>query len=220
MNSLDLALIGNGAIGALVDSIGEIVWTCVPRFDGDPVFCTLLRARTDETSFGFFAVELEHCAASTQDYLVNTPVLVTTLTSADGAAIEITDFAPRFHQHGRVFSPMMLVRMIRRIAGSPRIRIRMRPAHHYGCDAATAVPGSNHIRYLGGSPPLRVTTDAPVTTLIEESYFILHDDVALLFGTDETVAGNVGEIARHFLAETTTDWQEWVRSLAIPFEWQ
>lgn len=37
-NSLDLGLIGNCRIGALVDERGEIVWSCMPRFDGDPLF--------------------------------------------------------------------------------------------------------------------------------------------------------------------------------------
>jgi hypothetical protein len=38
MRSLDLALIGNGRIGLLVDGEGTIVWGCFPRFDGDPHF--------------------------------------------------------------------------------------------------------------------------------------------------------------------------------------
>ena len=58
MTSLDLALIGNGTIGALVDPLGEVVWACFPRFDGDPAFCSLLRERTREGDFGFLAVEL------------------------------------------------------------------------------------------------------------------------------------------------------------------
>ncbi len=40
--NLDLALIGNGAIGLLVDSTGAVVWGCFPRFDGDATFCALL----------------------------------------------------------------------------------------------------------------------------------------------------------------------------------
>ena len=40
--SLDLALIGNCAISALVDKRGAIVWCCAPRFDGDPIFHSLL----------------------------------------------------------------------------------------------------------------------------------------------------------------------------------
>ena len=40
--SLDLGLIGNCTIGALVDCAGAVVWCCMPRFDGDPVFHALL----------------------------------------------------------------------------------------------------------------------------------------------------------------------------------
>jgi hypothetical protein len=43
-NSLDLALIGNCQVGALIDSAAEIVWYCLPRFDGDPVFSSLAGA--------------------------------------------------------------------------------------------------------------------------------------------------------------------------------
>lgn len=43
-NSLELGLIGNSQIGALIDKQGEIVWCCLPRFDGDPVFCLFLKS--------------------------------------------------------------------------------------------------------------------------------------------------------------------------------
>ncbi len=41
--SLDLGIVGNGSISALIDRRGSIVWCCVPAFDGDPVFCALLQ---------------------------------------------------------------------------------------------------------------------------------------------------------------------------------
>ena len=40
--TLELGLIGNGSITALVDARGRIVWGCFPQFDGDPAFCALL----------------------------------------------------------------------------------------------------------------------------------------------------------------------------------
>src|SRR5581483_5646037 len=58
MTSLDLGLVGNGTIGALVDPHGEVVWACFPRFYCDPWFCSLLRAHAGDDDFGFFAVEL------------------------------------------------------------------------------------------------------------------------------------------------------------------
>ncbi len=220
MTSLDLGLVGNGTVGALVNPRGDIVWACFPRFDGDPAFCSLLRERARDEDFGFCAVELIERVADEQAYLTNTPVLVTRLSDRSGGCIEITDFAPRFARHGRVFCPMMLVRQIKRVAGTPRVRLRVRPAHHYGRHRADLTSGSNHIRYVGGDAVLRLTTDAPVTTVMEEQPFFLEETVTLLLGPDETVQGGVAEVGRHFLEETVVDWREWVSSLAIPFEWQ
>ena len=35
---IDLGVIGNCCIGALIDRHAQIVWCCLPRLDGDPVF--------------------------------------------------------------------------------------------------------------------------------------------------------------------------------------
>lgn len=45
MGNLDLGLIGNCSIGALVDKRAKIVWCCLPRYDGDPVFHQLMEAQ-------------------------------------------------------------------------------------------------------------------------------------------------------------------------------
>ncbi len=220
MMSLDLALIGNGTVGALVDPLGEVVWACFPRFDGDPAFCSLLRERTRDDDFGFLAVELLDCARQEQEYLVNTPILVTRLYDRAGGGVEITDFAPRFRHYGRMFCPMMLVRQVRRVAGNPRVRVRVRPARDYGRHRADITCGSNHVRYVGSELALRLTTDVPITAVVEENPFFLEHAVTLLLGPDETVQGAVADIGGRFLEETTFYWREWVRSLGIPFEWQ
>lgn len=220
MNSLDLGLIGNGAISGLLNPHGDFVWACFPRFDGDPAFCSLLRERTGDGDFGIYDVELLDRVRTEQAYVENTPVLVTRLYDSTGGVIEVTDFAPRFRQHDRMFCPMVLVRRIRRMAGNPRIRIRLRPACQYGRQAVEHTRGSNHVRYLGGPVVLRLTTDASITAIMEATPHFLEHEVTLLLGPDETVPGAVAEIARHFHDETVGYWREWVRHLAIPFEWQ
>ncbi len=220
MTSLDLALVGNGTIGALIDPVGEIVWACLPRFDGDPTFCSLLQPRTPRPAFGFFGVDVIDAAGHEQEYLANTPILVTRLHDRQGGAVEITDCAPRFRQYGRMFCPMTLVRQIRRVAGNPRVRVRLRPAHHGGAEAMSTTCGSNHIRYVGTDLVLRLTTDASVTAIGEENPFFLEDTITLLLGPDETVQGSVADVGRRFLEETVAYWREWVRYLGIPFEWQ
>ena len=220
MSSLDLALIGNGTISALVDRAAEIVWACVPRFDGDPMFCTLLRHPPSDDDSGVFAIDLIGAVRYEQEYMTNTPILVTRAYGADGSAIEIVDFMPRFHDHGRVFCPMTLVRTVRRIAGKPRVRIRLRPACDYGRQEPTRTYGSHHIRYQVGTLGVRVTMDVPVTAVLEANVFFLDDDATFVLGPDETVQGAVPEVGRHLFEETVAYWRGWVRSLAIPFEWQ
>jgi GH15 family glucan-1,4-alpha-glucosidase len=217
MKTLDLALIGNCNIGALVDARATINWGCFPRLDGDPVFCSLLK---DTDDYGFFAVELADCERTEQHYLENTAILVTRLYDRQGNAVEVTDFAPRFGQHGRTFRPMMLVRRVRRLSGSPRLILRVRPACDDGASRPTVTSGSHHIRYVAPTLTLRLTTDASLTSIMQETSFFLEDTITLLLGADETVHEGAGEVGRRFLDETTQYWREWVRNLAIPFEWQ
>ena len=217
MRTLDLALIGNGTVGALVDAQANITWGCFPRFDGDPVFCALLK---DTDDYGFFAVELADCERAEQHYLENTAILVTRLYDRHGGAVEVTDFAPRFGQYGRLFRPMMLVRRLRRLGGSPRLMLRLRPACDDGAARPATTRGSNHIRYMAPALTLRLTTDASLTAILQETPFFLDDSITLILGADETVHEAPGEVGRRFFEETAQYWREWVRILAIPYEWQ
>ena len=220
MRSLDLALIGNGAIGLLVDTIGTIVWGCFPRFDGDTTFCALLDDPPPGEERGIYAVELLDLARTEQAYVANTAVLVTRLFDASGGALEMTDCVPRFIQHGRAFHPVTHVRTLRRLAGNPRVVVRLRPATGYGRAQPAVTVGSSHIRYVMPGVTLRLTTDASLTAILEERPFFLSDTITLLLGTDETVPSAVDEVGRRFIEETAKYWRDWVRHLAIPFEWQ
>src|ERR1039458_10280589 len=128
-SSLDLAVIGNGRTAALDEPSGRIVWWCLPRYDGDPVFCRLL-AGTEEK--GFTDVMLDGQVEVRSEYMRNTAIVVTELVDGNGGAVRITDFAPRFHHYGRTFRPPQLVRIVEPIAGMPRVTIRFRATHRYG----------------------------------------------------------------------------------------
>ncbi len=218
MSSLDLGLIGNCGISALVDPTGRIVWSCMPRFDSDPIFCGLLRNAQD--NLGTFTLEMENQARVEQKYLRNTAILVTTLYDQAGGAVEITDFAPRFHQFGRIFYPMMIVRRLRLLAGSPVIRICLEPTHDYGAGVPAVTFGSNHIRYVSPQLALRLTTDASITAVLEQLPFVLNHDITLILGPDETMTEAPGEAGQRFFNATRNYWHDWVRFLGIPFEWQ
>lgn len=217
MASLELGIIGNCTISALIDRSGTVVWSCFPRFDGDPLFCKLL---DEEGERGFYGVELDDLAEVEQSYLPNTAVLVTRLTDRNGDGVEISDFAPRFQQFGRTFRPTTLMRIIKPFGETPRIRIRLRPVFHYGRHAPQITRGSNHIRYVGVDTSLRLTTNAPLTYLLEETPFILEDQIVLMLGPDESLRGPVLETGREFLEQTIGYWRALTMRLSVPFEWQ
>jgi GH15 family glucan-1,4-alpha-glucosidase len=219
MSSLDLALIGNCTLGALIDRKGRVVWACLPRFDGDPVFCSLLKD-DGEPDFGFYEVELIDFVRSEQVYRRNSAALLTKLYDSKGGCIEITDFAPRFKMYGRTFRPIMIMRHVRPVTGTPRIRVRLRPAYNYGAARPTITRGSNHIRYVMPDTTLRLTTDAPVDYVLGEEPFLLDDPISLILGPDESIPEAVNDISRDYFEQTEGYWLEWCRYLAVPFEWQ
>jgi len=220
--SLDLGVIGNCSFGALIDREARIVWSCMPRFDSDPVFCQLLNDghAVEKGVHGVYQIMLAGLARSEQTYVRNTAVLVTRLYDSNGGAIEVTDFAPRFFQFGRQFRPTMIVRIVRPIAGAPRIRVILRPAHGYGAHGPEITHGSNHIRYVAPPITLRLTTDAPLAYLLGEIEFGLEEPITLILGPDETLTRPVAETGRDFCEKTIDYWRGWSRTLALPFEWQ
>jgi len=220
--NLDLAVIGNCQIGALIDQRARIVWSCMPRPDSDPVFCALLGGADDATPAqqGLAEVVLADLSHTEQFYLDNTAIVVTRLHDLHGNCVEIRDFAPRFYQYGRTFRPVMLVRSLRPVAGTPRIRIRLRPSHSWGEHRPEVTFGSNHVRYVMPHMTLRLTTDASVATVLDEASFLLNRPLHLLLGPDETLPEAPEDAAARLFTQTRNYWRNWVRSLAIPFEWQ
>src|SRR3546814_15730534 len=120
--SLELGVIGNGSIAALIDNRARIVWCCLPRFDDDASFCALLSPQTEG---GDWAIDLEDFERAEQNYRPNTAVLVTRLFDRQGGAIEVVVFAARHRLTGRLYHPVMQTRRFHPHTGGARRR-RMR----------------------------------------------------------------------------------------------
>jgi GH15 family glucan-1,4-alpha-glucosidase len=214
---LDLAVIGNGRTAALLEPASRLVWWCFPRFDGDPIFCRLLAGDEEK---GFTDVVLDGMVEFSSDYVRNTALVSTTLTDRKGAAVRITDFAPRFRAYDRTFRPPQLVRIIEPVAGLPRITIRFRPTSRYGIAMPFKSIGSNHITYRGSDVVIRLTTDAPLSYIDREAPFVLTRPVYLVMGTDEPFPADLATTCREFADRTRDYWTEWVRRLSIAYDWQ
>jgi GH15 family glucan-1,4-alpha-glucosidase len=215
--TMDLWPIGNCQVSALVDATGRFVWGCVPRVDGDPAFTALLDRDDPET--GYWAIEMEGTTRTVQYYLRNTPILVTRHEDDRGNAVEITSFAPRFDRNGRPYRPTGYARIVRPVAGTPRIRMALRVATNWG-EPTSITAGSNHIRYLMRDVTLRLTTTASIDRLRLEHFFRLERTLHFFLGPDESFAGRLPDELDVMLERTAHEWRHWVRGLAIPLEWQ
>jgi len=206
----DLGIIGNCQFSALIERTGCIVWCCLPRFDSEPVFSTLL----DAGEGGYFQVGPADGSVGTQHYLDNTNILETIFDTPDGG-VRILDFAPRFSQYDRTFRPTQIIRIVEPRCGTPRIRVVCEPRLGWSKKHPSRMLGSNHIRFDGLPAQLRLTTDIPISylagqpfALTERCYFVLTWGIPI----EEPLA----PLCERFLQETTRYWQRWVKECDVP----
>jgi GH15 family glucan-1,4-alpha-glucosidase len=122
----DMGLIGDGATSALVGLDGSIPWLCLPRFDSEPLFCSLL----DHDRGGCFPVAPDEVVEARQRYEPDTAVLITELRSPTGLVAvmdamalrpgsDLSDDAPG-GRHELIRSAVVL-------DGSVRLRVELEP---------------------------------------------------------------------------------------------
>jgi len=212
--NLELGVVGNGTVAALIDEGATCVWMCLPRLDGEPVFNALLSGE------GRFSISLADCKIERQAYRRNEAILETILEAEDGSAIKVTDFSPRFYDRGRIFRPASLVRRVTPLKGMPRISVNISAEATQGTRDVEPKRGVSHIRFPDDNTGFRVTTDAPVSYIMAGREFVLDREIHFLLGPDETVSDAVGAIAQDWEKRTDEHWRRWARRLATPPEWQ
>jgi GH15 family glucan-1,4-alpha-glucosidase len=206
-------LIGNCQISALVGHDGSIDWLCLPRPDSEPVFGKLI-----DPAGGNFSIQFSNAEAQTneQKYLENTNILITEMEDASGARFRIIDFCPRFEQYGRMFRPLMVVRIVEPLKGTPMIRVNCKPVNGWSKESVGHALGSNHLRFDMRQDSLRVTTNMPLTYLSEGTPFILKEKTyfAITWGTP--IQDDLNEVCERFLLHTRDYWRTWVKHCSIP----
>lgn len=217
---MNYGVIGNCQVAALIDEQARFVWACLPRPDGDPVFSCLLQKEGGDSRTGVFAVDLVDLTRTEQEYMRNSAIIETRLYDSHGGVVRVVDFAPRFRSRGRVFRPMMFVRTVEPLAGRPTLRLRLRPTSGFGERSPLGIGGSHHIRFDADGLHYRMTTDASLAALQEDRPIVLERPLHFILGPDETLQESPAALAREFLGSTLSYWQEWVRTLAVPADWQ
>jgi GH15 family glucan-1,4-alpha-glucosidase len=96
----------------------------------------------------------------------------------------------------------------------------LRPRCDNGADDPQRVAGSHHIRFLSAALNYRVTTNSSLSPLLDETAFVLGAPLAFILAPDETIEETPLNLARSWFEETRAYWHEWIRGLAVPFDWQ
>ena len=176
--------------------------------------------KTGDSVGGVFAVDLQNMTGAARSYVRNTAIVETVLSDAQGHSLRITDFCPRFRARGRNFRPMAVVRLIEPLEGRPTIKVRLRPRCDHGADDPQVIAGSHHIRFSSAALNYRVTTNSSLSPLLDETAFVLGAPLAFILAPDESIEETPLRLALSWLEETRGYWHEWIRGLAVPFDWQ
>jgi GH15 family glucan-1,4-alpha-glucosidase len=210
-HTYNTGIIGNCAFLAHVSTNTNVEWLCWPRFDSTFIFGGLL----DKKKGGEFSILPQVEYTSHQYYLENTNILVTEITLKTGESYRVTDFAPRYHYNQRYYKPLMLIRKIEAINGSPRIKVKCSPVSDYGKIKLNVNRGSNHIQFLGGEENIRLTTNIPISYVFDEHAFVLNEPKYLVLTYGEPLEAPLISTAERFLRETTQYWQTWIKHSSI-----
>ncbi len=208
-------LIGNCQTAALIYHDASIDWLCFPRPDSPPVFGRLL-----DPEGGSFRIEAQDLASTDQSYLDNTNILITRLHTQDGSELKITDFCPRFSQHGRMFRPNALFRIVEPVSGSPTIQVSCRPVNGWDRTWVNPVRGNNHLRFDIGGESLRLLTNMPLTYLCDGTSFALKEPLYFGLTWGLGIEDDLVRTTQSFLEQTKEYWRTWVKQCSIPSLYQ
>jgi GH15 family glucan-1,4-alpha-glucosidase len=203
--------IGNGRIIALVGPDTSIDWLCLPRFDSPSVFARLL----DQERGGSWAFRPVEQWRATAGYVRNTNVIRTEIDMADGR-LEVFDFAPRTMQGLKIDAPIELCRLLRPLAGTPRVRVHLDPRPDYARASVEMVASGQGLEVVGGPTRLYVASNVPAPYLQDGAAIRIDRPTffALSSGKPPSIAS--APEAETCLEQTIRAWRTWVKTTALP----
>ena len=202
---MNYGVIGNCQVAALVDEQARLVWACLPRPDGDPVFSALLQKEGGDSDKGVFAIDMLDLTRTEQSYLRNSAILETRLYDAHGGVHAHPGFRAALpHARPRVPADDVRARRGARRPAARRCACGCVPPSSYGERCEPGISGSHHIRFAADGLHYRVTTDASLAALLENRPVVLEQPLHFIIGPDETLQESPAALAREFLGSTLT----------------
>jgi GH15 family glucan-1,4-alpha-glucosidase len=209
---LDHGAVGNGRVLALVSPTSAIEWMCLPRFDSPSLFARILDMQRGGT---FRLLHGEQEIRGQLRYVPNTNVLSTRF-EAGGCAWEVIDFAPRIPDGLGVRVPLELVRLVRPVAGQPKLRVDFDPRPDYARANVQLRETTHGIEVLGAQAPLHLATNLPCPYVMSRREFVLTKPVYFVLSYGRRDWPPTLATAFHELELTVAGWRAWAKTCALP----
>jgi len=210
---LDHGAIGNGRLIALVAPTTAIEWLCLPRFDSPSVFASLL----DPERGGKFQILARGAPIRGRaSYLPNTNVLRTECVDGD-ARWEVIDFAPRVPQAGGRFdTPLDLVRVIRPLAGTPRVTIDFSPRPDYGRERGRLLATQHGVEVLDAGAPMHLYSNVAGDHICGKTEIAVRHPLYFVLSYGHRPGPPTEADIMLLLEETVRGWRMWSKTCALP----
>lgn len=206
-------VIGDRRTAALVAADATINWFCVPDYDDQVIFGSLL----DPTCGGFFRFGPEVPSLGEQSYDKDT-VILRTRWKTDEGEFELTDFMPwpERQRPRAVNEDRVIVRRLRAVSGSCRALLQARPRQTFD-EAPKVKPRDGGVRFRFKKFSLALWTSFPLgwdDTGAKADFLLKKNEEAwAVFGLEEEPANwNVAR-CRKLERETKNYWEKWSRHL-------
>ncbi len=207
----DHGMIASNRTAALVAMNGTIDWACMPSFNSDPLFCSIL----DQHKGGYFAISPEDINEVTtgQTYLEHTNILVTEFYRKGKTILRLTDFIPASEYNTINFPEIH--RYIETPSADVKIRIEMKPTFNYGKGSVSIEKGKNGFVFSSGKESVILSCDMGLAA----SGNMVHGLVSMKKGTSKwavvahgiKAAGKITDYRSYErLEETSSYWNSWV----------
>lgn len=204
-------LITSNRTAALVGSEGTIDWACLPKFDSDPVFASLL----DSKKGGHFSIRMSDLTdvRTYQSYRESTNILVTEFIRDGRALLRLTDFIPT-SEYPTVNFPE-IHRYVEAPTGDVEVDVEFYPIFDFGRRKASIEKTISGYLFRADGDSVALACDVPLKIAGEgvTSKFVLHSHASkwfvLLHGVKNVM--KITDYKSYERMEEASDyWKNWI----------
>lgn len=208
MDNLDYGIIGNCKTAALISKTGSLDWCCMPYFNSSSVFAKIL----DNEIGGSFEIQVSDDYKIKQEYLWQTNILSTVFDNGTDT-FQLIDFMPRYpKEDGTYYSPPDVIRYIRLVKGSPKMKVLFNPKLNYAKGETFSENKGDYIKSFtkeGKYDSLFLYSSFDLDDILEQKEIVINESAYFLLGYHEKLIKQSLDRAYLKFQRTKTYWMNW-----------